>query len=44
MVKHLISGMGYDVASSLESSSSSRMNFDSQVLSEGLRSRQSTTI
>lgn len=39
-----ISGMGYDVAWSLESSSSSRMNFDSQLLSEGLRSRQSTTI
>jgi hypothetical protein len=39
-----ISGMGYDVAWSLESSSSSGMNFDAQFLSEGLRSRQSTTI
>ena len=39
-----ISRMGYDVASSMESPSSSGMNFDAQVLSKGLRSRQSTMI
>lgn len=39
-----ISGMGFDVASSMESSSSSGMNFDAQFLSKGLRSRQSTSM
>ena len=39
-----ISSMGYDVASSMESSSSSGTKSDTQLLSKGLRSRQSTMI
>ena len=39
-----ISSMGCEIASSMESSSSSGTKFDAQLLSKGLRSRQSTMI
>ena len=39
-----VSHVGYDVAPSMESSSSSGANFDSQFPSKGLRSRPSTMI